>query len=596
MVSRKKSENVETTLQAVGVSRGVAVGPAVVIAREEEDLPLCAIPPGDAIKEIARFERAVIETRRQLRDVQRNMVNALGKGGARIFEMHQMVLEDGLFIDRVIKKIREDHKNAELAVREAGIDYSKALSAVQDEYLRERVADIRDVARRIIRNLMGKQGLSLANLDCKCIVVAGDLGPSETAMLRKDHVLAFLTEGGSALSHTAIMARAMEIPAVVGLHDATSRIATGDELLVDGDKGLVIINPTLAHMQEYGKLVEVRQKMRRELTTRIQNHLAVTTDGRAVSVEANIELAADVEEAKRQGAEGVGLMRSEFLFLRQGQLPDEETQVEAYSAMARAMAPKSVIIRTLDSGGDKVIPSFRLPPEVNPFLGFRAIRFCLAYPDIFKTQLRAILRASVGGNVQIMYPMITDVEELVRANALLEEAKEELRRARTPFNEAVDVGAMIETPAAAVSAHILAKHVRFFSIGTNDLIQYTMAVDRVNDRVAYLYEPTHPAVLRMIRSTVEAGHARRLWVGVCGEMGGDPLMTPLLVGLGIDKLSMSPASIPLVKSCVLKMSYTEARELADRAMEMDSSKAIHAKCREMIARIAPDVLDLISHA
>ena len=596
MGTRKKSDNAEITLQAVGVSRGVVVGPAVVIAREEEDLPLRDIPPGDAIKEIARFERAVIETRRQLRDVQRNMVNALGKGGARIFEMHQMVLEDGLFIDRVIKKIRVEHKNAEPAVREACEDYSKALSAVQDEYLRERVADIRDVARRIIRNLMGKQGPSLANMDCKCIVVAWDLGPSETAMLRKDHVLAFLTEGGSALSHTAIMARAMEIPAVVGLHDATSRIVTGDELLVDGDKGLVIINPTLAHMKEYGKLADVRQKMRRELAARIQNRKAVTTDGRAVSVESNIELAEDAGEAHRQGAEGVGLMRSEFLFMTPGLLPDEEAQFRAYSAVARAMAPKPVIIRTLDSGGDKVIPSFRLPPEVNPFLGFRAIRFCLAYPDIFKTQLRAILRASTGGNVQIMYPMITDVDELIRANALLEVTKDELRRDLIPFDEKVEVGAMIETPAAAVSAHILAKHVRFFSLGTNDLIQYTMAVDRGNDRVAYLYEPTHPAVLRMIRSTVEAGHARNIWVGVCGEMGGDPLMTPLLVGLGVDKLSMSSASMPLVKSCILKMSYVEARALADRAMEMDSPKVIHDMCRELIARVAPEVLDLISHA
>jgi phosphotransferase system enzyme I (PtsI) len=506
------------------------------------------------------------------------------------------VLEDGLFIDRVIRKIREEHKNAEPAVREAGDDYSKALSAVQDEYLRERVADIRDVARRIIRNLMGKLGSNMAGLDRKCIIVAWDLGPSETAMLRKDHVLAFVTEGGSSLSHTAIMARAMEIPAVVGLHEATSRISAGDELLVDGDKGLVIINPTLAHMQDYGKLVEVRQKMRRELTVRIQNRKAVTTDGRAISVEANIELGGECPEARHQGAEGVGLMRSEFLFMKGDTLPDEETQVAAYRAVAEGMAPQPVIIRTLDSGGDKVMPSFRLPTEVNPFLGFRAIRFCLAYPDIFLTQLRAILRASAGGNVKIMYPMITDIDELLRANVLLDEAKGQLRRQKIPFNENIDIGAMIETPAAAVSAHILARHVRFFSLGTNDLIQYTMAVDRVNDRVAYLYEPTHPAVLRMIRSSVEAGQQRAIRVGVCGEMAGDPLMTPLLVGLGIDSLSMGLASIPLVKSCILKMSYAEARALATDAMELDTPREIHDRCREMVGRIAPDILDLISHA
>jgi len=595
MPHRRKVEAPERSLQGTGVSRGVAIGPAVVMAREEEDLPVREVASEQVGLEITRFERALIETRRQLRDIQRNMVHALGKGGARIFDMHQMVLEDGLFIDRVIRKIRESRRNAESAVRDAAEEYAQALSAVQDQYLRERVADIRDVARRVIRNLLGKQGPALSTQGAKAIVVASDLGPSETAMLRKDNVLAFVTEGGSSLSHTAIMARALEIPAVVGLHEATAQIAPGDDLLVDGDKGLVIVNPSPAHLQAYGKQVEARQKMRRELATRIQGHPAVTLDGLRIAVEANLELAEEAGEARRQGAEGVGLMRSEFLFMTQGQLPDEETQTRAYTALARAMHPAPVIIRTLDSGGDKVLPSFRLPPEANPFLGFRAIRFCLAYPEIFKTQLRAILRASAQGNVQIMYPMITDVDELVRANQCLDEAKADLRKAGVPFDAAIEAGAMIETPAAAVAAHILVPHVRFFSIGTNDLIQYTMAVDRVNDRVAYLYEPTHPAVIRLIRQTVEASRARGIWTGVCGEMAGDPLMTPLLVGLGVERLSMAPANIPLVKSCILKMSAADAKALADEAMTLTSPRAILSLCRDLIARVAPDVLDLVGH-
>ncbi len=586
-------EKPEILLQGMGVSSGVAVGPAVVLSREDEEVPVRAIAESEIMKEIARFERAVIETRRQLREIQSHATETIGRADAGIFEMHQMVLEDGLFIDRVVRKIREQGMNAEQATQEAAVEYSKALSALQDDYLKERVADIRDVARRLIRNLMGRQVPSLSGVQTKCVVVANDLGPSETAMFRKDQVLGFVTEGGSPLSHTAIMARGLEIPAVVGLRDVCRSVAPGDELLVDGDKGLVVIHPAASRLREYGKLVEWRQKIRRDLAVRHQHEKGRTADGVDIAVEANIETPEEAREVRRHGAEGVGLMRSEYLFMKADTLPDEATQYAAYRKAAEAVAPASLIIRTLDSGGDKVLPAFRTPIEANPFLGFRAIRFCLAYPEIFKIQLRAILRAAVGGNVLLMYPMITTVEEVRRANALLQEVREELHREGMPFGERMPVGIMIETPAAAVAADILAKEVAFFSLGTNDLIQYTLAVDRVNDRVASLYAPTHPAILRLIRTTVEGGRHAGIWTGVCGEMAGDPVLTPLLVGLGVRRLSMNPANIPLVKHYLLKCSSSECRALAEEALAAETADAVLAMCRGMIRRVAPELLDLI---
>ena len=583
----------ETLLQGMGVSGGVAVGPAVVLSCDNEEIPARPISEAEVMKEIARFERAVVETRRQLRDIQNHAAEAVGRADAGIFEMHQMVLEDGLFIDRVVRKIRDLRMNAEQATQEASVEYARALTALQDDYLRERVADIRDVARRLIRNLMGRQAPSLAGVSAKCVVVANDLGPSETAMFRKDQVLAFVTEGGSPLSHTAIMARALEIPAVVGLREACRAIAPGDELLVDGDKGLVVIHPSAARLREYGKLVEWRQKVRRELALRHQHEKGRTSDGVPIAVEANIETPEEAADIKRQGAEGIGLMRSEYLFMSPDALPDEETQYAAYRKAAEAIAPEPLIIRTLDSGGDKVLPSFRLPPEANPFLGFRAIRFCLAYPEIFRTQLRAILRAAVVGNVSLMYPMITTVEELRKANALLQSVREDLRREGIPFGEHMPVGVMIETPAAAVAADVLAREAAFFSLGTNDLIQYTMAVDRVNDRVAYLYAPTHPAILRLIRQTVEAGRQAGRWTAVCGEMAGDPVLVPLLVGLGVSRLSLNPAGIPLVKHYLLKCSAVECRRLAEQALTLETAEAVLTLCRAMIRRVAPELLDLI---
>jgi phosphotransferase system enzyme I (PtsI) len=477
-------------------------------------------------------------------------------------------------------------------VRQVADNYAKVLMQVNDDYLRERVADVKDVARRILRNLSGRRGSVLERLQDKHVVVANDLSPSETAVMRKDLVLGFCTDLGSYTSHTAIMARALEIPAVVALGDVSARVAQTDQVLIDGTKGVVILNPTPDRLAEYGKLVEAREIIRSGLRS-LKDRPAETRDGQRVIVSANIELLDEIPEVRQYGAAGVGLYRSEYLYISNKELPSEDEQFEAYEKVAASLAPQKVIIRTFDLGGDKFLPHLRIPQESNPFLGFRAIRFSLAHPDIFKTQLRAILRASSRGNVSLMYPMVSSVTEVIQANAILEEAKHELRRRKTPFDDNLEVGIMIEIPSAAMTAEALAEHAHFFSLGTNDLVQYTIAVDRVNDKVAGLYQPTHPAVLRLIDMTIRAGHARGRWVGVCGEMAGNPLMTPLLVGLGIDELSMMPAAVLMVKDVLRSITHAEACQLAEEALKQSTAAAVSDLCRKLVARVAPDLLELM---
>ena len=594
MTRKKRAVPIEALMRGIGVSHGEAVGPALVIKAEEDHFVEREIGPDEIDREVLRFERAVIATRRQIKDIQHHVGGAIGKGDARILDVHLMVLDDGFFLEEAIQKIRDSRRNAESAVKLSAQKYAEALSTVEDEYLRERVADIRDVARRILRNLSGRQGSPVSEIRKKSILVASDLGPSETAMLRRDLVLAFATDFGSGLSHTAIMARALGIPAVVGLHDVTQRVSAGDDILVDGDKGIVVVHPSAACLEQYGKMIEARQKLRRDLITTLRDQPAVTVDGHRIVLSANMELEEEIEEVRRHGAEGVGLFRSEFLFLTRGEPPSEEEQFGAYARVAEALAPDPVIIRTLDSGGDKLVPSLKLPHEMNPFMGFRAIRFCLAQPELFKSQMRAILRASRSRNVRIMYPMISDVSEVIHANALLDEVRDELRQKRVPFDEQIEVGAMIETPSAALTAEAIAPHVKFFSLGTNDLTQYTMAADRVNDMVAYLYMPTHPGVLKLIKHTIDVAHRHGIWAGVCGEMAGDPLMAPLLLGLGADEFSTAPSVVPLVKSAVRSLHYSQCVELAAKALAMDDASAIVALCREMVAEAAPEILELIA--
>ena len=546
---------------------------------------------GDLPEEINRLEKALVQTRHQILEVQRKVSEGMGAQEGSIFEAHLLVLEDRTLLDEVIRVIQQQKVNAEHAFHTVAERYAGMLSAIEDEYLRERVSDMRDVTMRVLNNLLGVEAdADLRHLKEPCIIISHDLSPSNTAQLDKRHVLGFATDVGSKTSHTAIMARSMRIPAIVGLKDASAQLENGQQVLLDGLNGVLIVNPSDQTLYEYGQLM-LRQATLQQRLHDLQHEPAVTLDGHRVLVNANIEQAADAEQVKANGAEGVGLFRTEYLFLNRDRLPGEEQQYQSYRAAAAALKPLPVVIRTLDLGGDKFLAHMQMPAELNPFLGWRAIRICLQERDIFRAQLRAILRASAEGNVRMMYPMISGLDELKQANALLEEYKEELRREQVPFDENLEVGAMIETPSAAIVADSLAKRVRFFSIGTNDLIQYSLAVDRMNEKIAHLYEPTHPAIVRLIKSIVDAAHPHKVRVSVCGEMAGDPVLVPLLLGLGVDELSAAPSLVPPLKFLIRRLKLSEARELATFALACESASEILARCQELARQIAPGLFE-----
>jgi phosphotransferase system enzyme I (PtsI) len=578
-------------LTGVGVSPGVAIGPVHLLIQDPVHVPVREIAAAEIDAEIGRFERALILTRRQIRDLQKDIEARTTAGDASILDAHLMVLDDRAFLEDVILEIRSRQLNAEAVVRSSSERYAAVLGSVKDDYLRERVADIRDVARRLLRNLSGATD-AVAPVG-RCILVAEDLAPSATAALSRETVLGIATDLGSATAHTAVMARAMEIPAIVGLHDITTRVKSGDRVVMDGNRGILIVNPTDSDLEEYGRLAETRRMVTLGLVG-LQGKPAETGDGRRVVLAANAEGPEEIDSVLAHGAEGVGLFRTEYLYLSRGAELGEEEQYRIYRDVAEKVAPSAVIIRTLDLGGDKFLEDPSRRRESNPFLGCRSIRLSLQHPEHFKRQLRAVLRASAArGNVKLMYPMISGVSEVRQANALLEECRGELRAAGQAFDPAMEVGVMVEIPSAALTAGALAAEVDFLSIGTNDLIQYTLAVDRVNDRVAYLYEPAHPAVLQLIRMTVEAGHAAGAWVGLCGEMGADPLFAPLLVGMGIDEISVAPSAVPAVKDVIRALQFSRARDLAERALRCSEAADVRALCREVIREVAPELLELM---
>ena len=588
----EEDDNAELTLRGVGVSPGVVVGPVFLMLPEEVTIVERRIGGDEPEREIVRLEDALIETRRQIRRIKTDLEARTGMAHANIFDAHLMVLDDRAFIGDIITEIREKRRNVEASVKTVADHYAQVLSSMEDDYLRERVADVRDVARRILRNLGGDLDTSITSLTEKHIVVAVDLAPSDTAVLRRDVVSGFATDLGSPTSHTAVMARALEIPAVVALRDISKRVSAGDPILIDGNRGVLIIRPTREHLEEYGKVAEARKTITQGLSNLVDKP-AETTDGHRITVSANAEGVEELDSVLHYGAQGIGLFRSEYLYLASDKPVGEDDQAKIYGEVAARLAPAPVIIRTLDIGGDKFFRNVGKPREANPFLGCRSIRLSLLYPDEFKCQLRAILRASVAGNVKIMYPMISSVGELLKANELLEESKRELAAAGVPFDQSIEVGIMIEVPSAALMADVLAEHAAFFSLGTNDLVQYTMAVDRVNERVAYLYEPTHPAVLRLIRETVDAAHRHNRWVGLCGEMGGDPVLSPLLIGMDLDELSMAPAAIPGVKDAIRSVSYERAKSLAAVALRCRTAAEVLEHCRRLIKEVAPELLELI---
>jgi len=586
-----KRKNGEKMLRGIPVSQGVIRSRAVVLDRTRIDPAKWGILESDPAGEEDRLQASLVETRRQILAVQERLREAMGVKEAQIFDAHLLVLEDPMLIEEATRFIREDLVTAEFAFHEASEKYAEALGKVDDAYLSERAADIRDVAQRVLADLMGQAPCKgLTDLTEPCVVVAHDLTPSDTAMMDPAMVLGFVTEVGSRTSHTAILARSLRIPAVLGLDKAISELHTGESVLLDGFNGFVVIDPSEQTLFEYGQLVD-RQTSIEESLEVIHDDAAETRDGHRIILSANIERAADVEGVLKCGATGVGLFRTEFLFINRSDLPGEEEQFAAYCKVTESLAPDPVIIRTLDLGGDKLLSHVNVAAEMNPFLGWRAIRLCLQEKDLFRTQLRAILRASVFGNLKIMYPMISGVEELEAANVLLDECREQLRDEGVAFAEDVEIGIMIETPSAAMIADSLAKRVKFFSIGSNDLIQYALAVDRLNEKIAHLYEPTHPGILRLIKATVDAGQAHGIWTGICGEMAGDLAAVPLLLGLGVSELSVTPSMVPRVKMLIRSIEMSEARKLAEFALNSDSPKEILARAEALAKAAVPSFFE-----
>ena len=585
-----ESARQEIRFEGVGVSPGMACGTIHVVRDDLEDVVRYRIAPSQIPDEIGRFETALIQTRMQILEMQQRIAESIGAKDAAIFDAHLLVVEDRTLIDEVLRKLETDLCNVEWVFQEVATRYAETLNKIDDPYLRERALDIQDVTKRVIRNLQGKAPKTFLALSEQHILIAHNLTPSDTASINRANVLGIATDVGSRTSHAAILARSLNIPAVVGLHDITAKLETGQHVLVDGSDGLLIIDPapeTVAHYAEIeSRRARVVARLKELRTTR-----STTRDGHHIVLSANIELPEDVEAVAANGAEGIGLYRTEFLYLNRTTLPTEHEQFETYRRVAERLRPDPLIIRTFDLGGDKLAPgTVDIADELNPFLGWRAIRLCLEHIDIFKTQLRAILRASAIGNIKIMFPMISGLEELRRAKAVLAECKDELRRSGIPLGEEIEVGAMIEIPSAAICANALAPEVDFFSIGTNDLIQYTLAVDRVNEKLAHLYEPTHPAILRLLKMIAEAAHANHIWVGVCGEMAGDVALIPLLLGLGMDELSAGATLVPRVKRAVQSLAIPECRELVEETLKLNTASEILARCLELADKRYGDLL------
>jgi phosphotransferase system enzyme I (PtsI) len=584
------SDAAEIQFEGIGVSSGIAFGRSHVVRDELDEVAHYRIEPSQVADEIGRFEAALIQTRMQILEMQQRIAESIGAKDAAIFDAHLLVVEDRTLIDEVLRKLKTDLCNVEWAFQEVATRYADTLSKIDDPYLRERALDIQDVTKRVIRNLQGKAPRAFLSLREPHILVAHNLTPSDTASMSRENVLGIATDVGSRTSHAAILARSLNIPAVLALHDITAKIETGQHVLLDGSNGRLIVNPEPGTLASYKEIESRRAKVAAQLRE-LRETTSTTRDGRHIVLSANIELPEDVNAVAANGAEGIGLYRTEFLYLNRKTLPTEDEQYETYRRVAERVCPHPLIIRTFDLGGDKLAEGAAdITDELNPFLGWRAIRFCLENQDIFQTQLRAILRASAIGNIKIMFPMISGLDELRRAIALLEQCKQQLRSSNTEMAARVEVGAMIEIPSAAICASSLAREVDFFSIGTNDLIQYALAVDRVNEKVAYLYEPTHPAILRLLRMVADAGHANHIWVGVCGEMAGDVALVPLLLGLGLDELSTAATLVPRIKRAVQSLSIPECRELVDETLKLNTASEILARCLQLAGSRYGDLL------
>ncbi len=580
----------ETTHQGIAASAGIGIGPIHVIARGFSAPEVYKIDQDEVQEEQARFELAVATTKLQLQELQERLQTLAGTSDSEIFEAHVMLLEDKSLLKKVNDAIVERLQNAEYAFYAMMQNFLEAMRRIPDPYLRDRTADIEDVSQRVLRNFRSDTEPAHTPPDTKHILLAYDLSPSDTASMNRRHLLGFATEQGSVNSHTAILARSFGIPAVVGLDASVIQVTALTPAIVDGYSGKLILNPSEVTLLRYGSLQAEKEKQRAELEAR-RNEATETLDGRELTLSANIEFIEEFHQIRRSGAKGVGLYRTEFLLLNKKGMPDERAQTEAYMKLSRAVGKHMLIVRTLDAGGDKLPVEALTEPEPNPFLGWRGIRVSLSRPAMFRDQLRAILRASAHGKLAIMFPLISGVSELLEGREMIKRCMDELSRKGVPFDENIPVGVMIEVPSAAICADLLAPHSDFFSIGTNDLIQYTMAVDRVNPHVADLYKPTHPAVIRLMKQTVTAADHHGIWTGVCGEMAGDIRLTPLLIGLGVEELSVSPKILPRVGQVIRSLSYARCAAAVDEIMKQSNSKKILEITMDIAKDCYPELLD-----
>ena len=567
-------------IQGISGSRGVAVGNVYRYIQEEIVIPDYTVAEDKVEEEIGKFAAAMAATLKQLDTIRQKALDEMGPEEAAIFEAHMQIAQDPSLSDGIKSLVESSHTNVVAATAQTIETFANIFLGMEDAYMRERGADIKDIGDRLMRNMLGMNPRGLSHISGQVILVAQDLAPSDTASLDKNVVKGIVTAAGGPTSHAAIMARTLEIPAVMGVGDIESFV-DGDKAVVLGTDGIVEMNPSDADWDEYTNQAAAFQEELKRLRESA-NLEATTTDGHYVELFGNIGKAKDAKNALTMGAQGIGLYRTEFLYMENDELPAEDVQFEEYKKVAQDMKGKPVIIRTMDIGGDKELKCLDLPSEMNPFLGYRAIRISLNRPDIFKVQLRALLRASAFGDIHIMYPMIASVEEVKQANAMLDECKEELTAEGKEFNNDIKVGIMIEVPAAAVISPILAKYVDFFSIGTNDLCQYTLAVDRMNEAIGSLYQPLHPGVLRLIKHVIDASHEQGKFTGMCGELASDPVATMILLGLGLDEFSMTASSIPLIKNILRSVSKAECEEVANKALTMDTAEEITGYAKSVL--------------
>ncbi len=580
----------EVIYEGIPASPGIAIAPVHVIARGFSAPEVYEIEETDVAREQARFKQALEITKRQLLELQSRLEDLSGDNESGIFEAHVMILEDRAVVDRVNQAIPRRLQNAEYAYYAVMQNFLEAMRRIPDPYLRERTADIEDVAQRVLRNFSTEGDTRVLGPEDKHVLVAYDLAPSDAASMNRRHVLGFATEQGSVNSHTAILARAFGIPAVVGLDGAVIDIIALSPSILDGYTGKLILHPSPETLERYRTLTLAKERVRHSLDA-MSGAATETTDGRTLKVSANIEIIDELPPVKRSGAKGIGLYRTEFLLLNGEEMPDEMRQAEVYSKVATEMAPHTVIIRTLDAGGDKLPVEPLTDPEPNPFLGWRGIRVSLARPAMFREQIRAVLRASAYGKVALMFPMISGLSEVRRSKDMVLRCMDELTEEGIPFDRSLPVGVMIEVPAAAICADLLAPEVDFFSIGTNDLIQYTVAADRVNPHVAELYRPTHPAVIRLIKRTIDAAKDNGIWTGICGEMAGDIRLTPLLLGLGVEELSVGPQQVPRVGQAIRSLSYAACAAMSEEALRHSRSQGILDLSMELARKHYAELLD-----